>query len=116
MPLSYTPPFNSVVCDPDPEVEALWAHVHDDTTNRPWLEHSGYTFCEDSGEWTKVLGYTQRIARKEHGPIYGNQDLKRGRTYMIHKGEAYMEKRVRIIDDATGHAEVTTYRFKITDP
>jgi hypothetical protein len=115
-----TPSINSIPGPGDllPGYPPEWdeASYPRDEAQRDWLEYSGYTFCEDSGEWTKVLGYTQRIARKEHGPIYGSQDLKRGGAYMIRKGESYMEKRVRIIDDATGHGEVTTYRFKITDP
>ena len=58
-------------------------------SNRPWLEHSGYTL--EDGFWQKVIAVSTRTARKAHGSS-------------IQKGQRYRETVSRYINDQNGES------------
>jgi len=57
-------------------------------SERPWLEDSGYDYCE--GEWSKIVSERKHVARKDH------------KDGLITTGQKYQITRTRMVDDKTG--------------
>ena len=62
-------------------------------SERPWLEESGYEY--DNGDWTKLIFRKVRVCRKNH------------RDGKIFRGQKYIERTFRTIEDSSGVSWLT---------